>query len=211
MRLRLFRRWLPVALLVGVWAFGWLAAWRLFLFDMLAVDAGPQATVFANKGGDLLTLSVGVGTTLVLGALGFLLLVSSSSFGSYSRGWSRVWLVSGGFLVVVGLSAPVLYPSTRALVIDPGREVVAMEQRWLYAETAEVLPFDEIERVGLRVRRTRVGRVATGCQVATGLSIVRRDKTWLEVPSGFDHEAVATSVSELADVRLEALVGLREC
>ena len=85
-----------------------------------------------------------------------------------------------------------------------------MEQRWLYAETAEVLPFDEIARVGLRVRRTRAGRLATACRVATGLSIVRLDGTWLDVPSGFDHEAVATSVSELADAPIEAF-GTREC
>ena len=210
MRLRLLRKRLPVALLVLGWAFGWLAAWRLFLFDLLAIDAGPQATLFPDEGGDLRTLWVAVGTALVLGTLGFLLLLSSSSFSTYSRAWSRVWLVSGWFLVALGLSAPVLYPSTRALVVDPGRAVVALEQRWLYAETAEVLPFDEIARVGLRVRRTRVGRLATACRAATGLSIVLLDKSWLEVPSGFDHEAVAASVSELADAPLEAL-GTREC
>ena len=210
MRLRLLRRWLPVALLVVVWAFGWLAAWRLLLFDVIAVDAGTQATLFADEGGDLRTLWVGVGTALVLGTLGYLLLVNSSSFSVYSRRWSRVWLAFGTFLVVVGLSAPVLYPSTRALVIDPRRAVVALEQRWLYAETAEALPFDQIARVALRVRRTRIGRVATGCQVVTGLSIVRLDRTWLEVPSGFDHEAVATWVSELAGVPLETF-GTREC
>ena len=210
MRLRLLRRWSPVALLILVWASGWLAAWQLFLFDLIAVDAGPQATLFADEGGNVRTLWVAVGTTLVLGTLGFLLLVSSSSFSTYSRAWSRVWLVSGGLLVVLGLSAPVLYPSTRALVVDPGRAVVALEQRWLYAETAEVLPFDEIARVALRVRRTRVGRLAAACRVATGLSIVLLDRSWLDVPSGFDHEAVAASVSELADAPLESL-GTREC
>ena len=210
MRLRLLRRWSPVALIVLVWVFGWLAAWQLFLFDLLAVDAGPQATVFASEGGDRTTLWVGVGTALVLGTLGFLLLVNSSAFGAYSRVWGRVWLVSGGLLVVLGLSAPVLYPSTRTLVVDSGRAAVALEQRWLYAQTAEVLPFDEIARVSLRVRRTRVGRVARGCQVASGLSIVRLDNTWLEVPSGFDHEAVAALVSGLADAPLDTF-GTREC
>lgn len=210
MRLRLLRRRLPVALLVVAWAVGWLAAWQLFLFDLLAVEVGPQATLFPDEGGDLRTLWVGVGTTLVLGTLGILLLVSSISFSSYSRAWSRVWLVSGWLLVVVGLAAPVLYPSTRAIVVDPARAAVSLEQRWLYAQTAEVLPFDSIARVGLRVRRTLVGRLATACRVATGLSIVRIDGTWLEVPSGFDHEAVAASVSELADVTLEAL-GTRQC
>lgn len=210
MRLRLLRRWLPVALLIVGWAAGWLAAWQLFLFDVLAIEAGPQAVLFPDDGGNLRTLLVGVGTTLVLGTLGFLLLVSSSSFSTYSRAWSRTWLVSGWLFVVMGLSAPVLYPSTRAMVVDPARAVVALEQRWLYAETAEVLPFDSIARVGLRVRRTLVGRLATACRVATGLSIVRVDGTWLEVPSGFDHEAVAASVSQLADVPLEAL-GTRQC
>ena len=209
MRLRLLRRWLPVALLVVVWAFGWLAAWRLLLFDVIAIDAGAQATLFADEGGDLRTLWVGVGTTLVLGTFGYLLLVSSSSFSTYSRGWSRVWLAFGSFLVVVGLVAPVLYPSTTVMVVDPGRDVVALEQRWLYAETAKVLPFGEIARVGLRVRRTLFGRLGA-CRVATGLSIIRLDRTWLDVPSGFDHEAVAASVSALAGVPLEAL-GTREC
>ena len=210
MRLRLLRRWLPVALLVVVWVGGWLAAWQLFLFDVLAIQAGPQAALFPDERGDLRTLLVGVGTAVVLGAIGFLLLVSSSSFSTYSRAWSRVWLVSGWLLVLVGLSATVLYPSTRAIVVDPGRSVVALEQRWLYAETAEVLPFDSIARVGLRVRRTLVGRLATACPVATGLSIVRVDGTWLEVPSGFDHEAVAASVSQLAGAPLESL-GTRQC
>ncbi|MCH7482628.1 MAG: hypothetical protein IIC31_07350 [Chloroflexi bacterium] len=210
MRLRLLRRWAPVALLTVVWAFGWLAAWALFLFDRLAVDAGPEAVVFVGERGDRVTLWVGVGTALVLGTLGFLLLVNSSVFRLYSRAWSRVWLVSGALLLLVGLSAPVVYPSTRALVIDPGRAVVALEQRWLYTQTAEVLPFDEIARVALRVRRTRVGTVATGCQVATGLSIVGVDGSWLDVPSGFDHEAVAAAVSDLADAPLETF-GTREC
>ena len=210
MRLRRLRTWLPVALLVVVWAFGWLAAWQLFVFDLLAVEAGPRATVFADEGGDRRTLWVGVGTTLILGTLGSLLLISSSRFRSYSRGWSRVWLVSGGFLVVVGLSASVLYPSTKAMVIDPGQQLVALEQRWLYAETAEVVPFAEIARVGLRVRRTRVGTVATACRVATGLSIVRRDATWLEVPVGFDHEVLAAWVADLADAPLESF-GTHEC
>ena len=210
MWLRLLRRWLPVALLVVGWSFGWLAAWQLFLFDLLAVEAGPQATIFADEGGDRTTLWVGVGTALVLGTLGFLFLVNSSVFRFYSRRWSWASLVSGWILVVVGLSGPVLYPSTKALVIDPSREVVALERHWLYAETAEVLPFGEIARVGLRVRRTRVGRVATGCLVGTGLSLVRVDRTWLEVPSGFGHEAVAAAVSDIAGVPLQSLV-TREC
>lgn len=205
MRLRLLRRWLPVALLVVGWAFGWLAAWQLFLFDLLAVEAGPQATIFPDEGGDRTTLWVGVVTSLVLGILGFLFLVNGSAFRFYSRGWSRAWLVSGWFLVALGLSAPVLYPSTKALVIDPGRGTVSVERNWLYAETAEVLPFGDIARVGLRVRRTLVGRVAQGCRVGTGLSIVLVDATWLEVPKGFGHEAVAAAVSDIAGVPLEAL------
>ena len=207
--LRLLRKWLPVLLLVMVWALGWLAAWRLFLFDLLAVEAGPQATIFPDAGGDLVTLLVGLGTTVVLGTFGYLLLVNSSAFSSYGPRWSRVWLVVGTLLVVVGLVAPILYPSTRAMVVDPGRAVVTLEQRWLYAETADVTAFEEIARVGLRVRRTLVGRLG-GCRVATGLSIIRVDRTWLDVPAGFDHEAVARSVSELADVPLESL-GTRQC
>ncbi len=90
MRLSRLRTWLPAALVVVVWAFGWLAAWQLFLFDLLAIEAGPQAAVFADEGGDRRTLWVGVGTTLVVGTIGFLLLASSGSFRSYSLAWSRV-------------------------------------------------------------------------------------------------------------------------
>lgn len=204
------RRWLPAALLVVGWASGWVVAWQLYLFELLALDPGPGATVFGDEGGDQRTLWIATGISLVLGSIGVFFLVSSSAFRSYSAGWSRAWLGIGWALIILGLSAPILYPSTTAMAIDEPAQVVALEQRWLYAETAEAVPFDRIRRVSLRVRRTLVGRTARGCQVATGLSIVRFDDTWLEVPNGFDHEAVATWVSDVADVLLESF-GTREC
>ena len=210
MRLGSAGRWLPAALLVVGWAFGWVVAWQLYLFDLLALDPGPGATVLGDAAGDRMTLWIATGVSLVLGSIGVFFLVSSNAFRSYSVGWSRVWLGIGWALIIPGLSAPILYPSTKALVFDEPAQVVALEQHWLYAETTEAARFDRIARVSLRVRRTLVGSVPRGCQIASGLSIVRFDKTWLEIPNGFDHELVAKTTAEIANVPLESLI-TREC
>lgn len=209
-RLRRFRRRLPIALLIVAWTAGWWLAWDRFLFDQLAIDSGPGAALFVNERHEQQTLWVATGTTLVMGFIGFLFLVWSSTFEAYSQAWSRTWLGIGGLLIVIGLAAPIAYPSAEGLVVDGTAEVVSLDTRWLYAEASEAVPFDEITRVGLRVRRTRVDGIAAGCQVATGLSIVRIDRTWLEAPKGIDHEAAAEATASMAGKPLETL-GTHEC
>ena len=203
------KRILAVSLVVA-WALGWAAAWQLFLFDLLAVDAAPGATLFVNEAGDQRSLWIGAGAALVLGSIGVFFWISSSVFRSHSLAWSRSWLVVAAVFIGLGLSAPILLPSAQGMVLDPRAEVIALERHWLYTSTSEALRFEDIDRIGLRVRRTLVGGVARGCQVATGLSIIRRDRTWMEVPNGFDHEAMANAVAEAANVRLESL-GTRQC
>ena len=113
--------------------------------------------------------------------------------------------------MAVGMSLPVLFPAKTVMVLDEQAEVFTLESRWLYTETAKVLPFDEIARVNLRVHRKlqRIGN-DEACQVGRGLSIVRNDKTWVDIPSSYDLEQVASSVSEAAGVPLDQ-TGVKEC
>lgn len=212
MRLSLGPKWLPAGLFVVGWASGWFAAWQLYLFELLSLDPAPGLTLFVNERSEQRSLWVGVGTALVLGSLGVFFLVYSRIFRrSQAARWRCLFLGSGVAFTLVGLSATILFPSTTTLVIDEQAEVVRIEQRWLYAGTTEALLFDDIERIGLRVFRTRLtAGTATACQTVTAASIIRHDKTWLEVPGGFDHEAVANSIVEIANVPLDAY-GVRQC
>ena len=205
------RTWLLLAGPLAGWTLAWVYVWQAHLFARYGREAGPGLTVFEDAAADLRILWIAAGIGLFLSAVGASLLVSRAIFASESPGWSRVWLVAGALLTILGLSLPILFPSKTIMVIDEQAAVIAVESRWLYAETAEVLPFDQIARVNLRIHRT-LHRVGSGqaCQVGTGLSIVRRDRTWLEVRSGFDHEAVATGVAEAAGVRLDRS-GADEC
>ena len=208
--MKIFLKWLPVGLGIVVWTAAWWLTWENFLFEQLTVEGGPGSILFPNEQIDQRSLWVGVGTALVLGSIGFLFLIASTVFQQYSRAWSRTWLGLAAVLILIGLSAPIIYPSTESLVVDGGAQVVSLDRNWLYAQTSESLPFDEISRVGLRVRRTLVGGAVRGCRVASGLSIIRYDRTWLEVPNGIDHEAAGVAVAEIADKTLESL-GTREC
>ena len=208
---KLLRTWLPLGIPLAGWTLGWVYVWQVELLERYGREAGPGLTVFQDTAGDLRVLWIASGLGLFLSAVGVSLLVNRVMFASDSPTWSRVWLVSGVILTAVGLSLPILFPSKTVMVIDERAQVFAVESRWLYAETAEVLPFDEIARVNLRVQRT-LQRVGSGeaCQVGRGLSIVRHDRTWLEIGSGFDHEAVASGVSEAAGVPLDR-TGTDEC
>ena len=207
---KLLRIWLLAIPLAG-WTLGWAYVWQAQLFERYGRDAGPGLTVFENTAGDLRILWIALGIGLFLSAVGVSLLVYRGIFRSDSPTWSRVWLVSGALLTVLGLSLPILFPSKTLMVIDERAEVFTVESRWLYAETVEVLPFDQIARVNYRVHRTlqRIGN-SEACQVGRGLSIVRRDRTWLDVPGGFDLEAVASDVAAVASVPLDQ-TGAQEC
>ena len=209
--MRKLRTWLPLAIPLVGWTLGWLYVWQVHLFERYGREAGPGLTVFEDKAGDLRILWIASGLGLFLSALGLSLLVNRVNFTSDSLAWSRVWLVSGFLLAAVGLSLPILFPSKTVMVIDAQARVLAVESRWLYAEKAEVLPFDDIVRLNLRVHRTLLRSGDTeACQVGTGLSIIRDDRTWLEVSGGFGHEAVASGVSEAVGVPLDRR-GANEC
>ncbi len=208
---KLLRTWLPLSIPLAGWTLGWVYAWQAQLLERYGREAGPGLTVFEDTAGDLRVLWIASGIGLFLSIVGVSLLVSRRTFAADSPGWSRVWLVSGVVLLALGLSLPILFPSKTVMVLDERLGVFTVESRWLYAETADVLPFDEIARVNLRVHRKlqRIGN-SEACQVGRGLSIIRRDKTWLDIPSGFDHEAVASGVSDAAGVPLDE-TGLKEC
>ncbi len=208
---KLLRTWLPLGIPLVGWTLAWVYVWQVELLERYGREAGPGLTVFEDTAGDLRVLWIASGLGLFLAAVGVSFLVNRVVFAAPSPVWSRVWLVAGVVLTVLGLSLPILFPAKTVLVIDEGAQVVAVESRWLYAASAEVLPFAEIARVNLRVHRS-LQRVGSGeaCQVGTGLSIVRHDRTWLEVGSGFDHETVASGVSEAVGVPLDR-TGADEC
>ena len=208
---KLLRVWLPLAVPLAGWTFGWIYVWQAQLFERYGREAGPGLTIFEDTAGDLRILWIASGVGLFLSAVGVSLLVIRGIFRSDSPGWSRVWLVSGVVLLALGLSLPILFPSKTVMVLDERLQVFTVESRWLYTETADVLPFDQIARINLRAHRKlqRIGN-SEACQVGRGLSIIRRDKTWLEIPSGFDHEAVASGVADAAGVPLDK-TGAKEC
>ena len=201
-------------LLVVGWSLGWFVAWRSYLLEAFYTEAGPGVTVFTDSQGDLRILWVATGIGLFLGSLGVFFLRNGAVFRAAgdrdSRRWSVAWRISGALSLVLGAAAIILFPSATSLVVDEQRGLVAMEQQWLYAATTEALPFDDLAQVNLRVFRTLSGSVAKACQVGTGLSLVRQSGGWMEVPRGFGHEAVATSVAQATGVRLWE-TGKREC
>ncbi len=208
---KLLRTWLPLAIPLAGWTLGWVYAWQAQLLERYGREAGPGLTVFENQAGDLRVLWIASGIGLFLSTVGVSLLIKRGVLEADSPGWSRVWLASGITLTILGLSLPILFPSKTIMVIDERAQAFTVESRWLYAEKIEVLPFDEIARVNLRVHRTlqRIGN-AEACQAATGLSIVRNIRTWLDIPSGFDHEAVASGIAQAASVPLDR-TGADEC
>ena len=208
---KLLHTWVPLAVPLVGWTLAWIYVWQAELLERYGREPGPGLTVFEAMANDLRVLWIASGVGLFLSGVGVSLLVDRGIFAGDSPAWSRVWLASGAVLTIVGLSLPILFPSITVMVIDERAEVFTVESRWLYAETADVLTFGEIARVNLRVHRTvqRVGN-EDACQVATGLSIVLHDRTWLDIPSGFDHEAVASGVSDAAGVALDR-TGADEC
>lgn len=208
---RLWYKWpLAFGLVIG-WTFVWTSAWRSSLFERSYRESGAGTTVFTATGGDLRVLWVAAGVGLAVASLGVGFLVLRNTFGRGSPQWDRVWLVAGSALTLLGLSLPILYPSATSLVIDEPAQVVALERRWLYAETAEAVAFDDIKKVNLRVER-RLLRIGDeeACQVGRGFSIVSNDRTWLEMPGEFATEEIAVMVAGIAGAPLEQL-GAREC
>ena len=201
--------WLPSFGLVAGWTLGWAFLWQTYLLERFypAADAGIH--VFAGHGTDLRILWITTGVSLFLGSTGVALLVQARGFAADSPQWNRFWLASGIVLILVGLSLPILFPSAGSLVVDERGRTVALERRWVYAEAAEAMAFDEIERVSLRIER-RLVRAGGACQIGGGLSIITYDRTVLAVPADFPYEEVAALVVRATGATLED-IGRREC
>ena len=200
-------KWSPVFVLGAVWTAVWTIAWQRYLFDSLGTPPGYGLTILLDDRGSSIRVYTGsiVGFALITG--GFIALVLSSVIREVSRGWRLFLLGAGVLLAFVGLILPVTFPSRVALVIDENTRTVAVERHWLYTTRTEAMPFDDIERVGLRVHRKAVGG---GCQIATGLSLIRSNRTWMEVPNGIDHEFAGPLVAGLAGAEVQ-LAETREC
>ena len=208
------RRWykwpLAFGLVIG-WTLGWTLAWRSLLFERFYHETSPGVSVFTASGGDLRVLWVASAVGFVLASAGVAFLLLRTMFGSGSPQWSRVWLIAGSVLTLIGLSMPLLYPSATSLVIDEPGGLVALERRWLYAETVEALAFGDIRKVNLRIERRllRIGN-EQACQIGRGFSIVGNDRTWLEIPGELAREEIAEAAAQAAGVPLEQL-GATEC
>ena len=79
----------------------------------------------------------------------------------------------------------------------------------LYRLTGRTLGIVGLGRIGTAVAlRAKAFGMRVAATYETGLTDTIGH--WLEVPSGFDHEAVAASVAQLAGAPLESL-GTRQC
>lgn len=207
----LLRAWIPLIVLMPAWTAAWIIAWRRVLFERLSRDPEPLLAIFEDTAGNerMMWIASLMGLGLALGGVAFLFF--GKLFATDSRAWSRFWLAGAIVLIAVGMSSPALFPSKTVALVDEGEGLFAMESRWLYAFRSEELPFDDLSRVDLRVRRT-IRRVGSGevCLVGTGLSLIRREGPALRVPSGFDHEAIGRLVAEAAGARLD-LNERRDC
>ena len=210
MRTPRYRWWVVVVLLVG-WGVAWFFLWQSYLFDLLDAKPGPGLTVFADRSGGVRRLLTAVGVGFGIGVAGVLFLVLSAAFRRELSRWRRIWQVMGALLIFVGLSFPVLFPSARNVVVNAEAGFVAIEERWLYAREAEPVPFGEIARVWMSDQRRLVGRPDSGaCIVKTEVSLIRKDRTWLDIPNGFPLEEIASAVVDTAGVTLD-LRRVREC
>jgi hypothetical protein len=192
---------------VAIWTAGWAFAWERYLFDSLGTDPAAGLTIIANDRGSTVDLYTGAIVGFVLGVLGFISLVLSSIIKPVSRPWNIILISTGGILTFLALLLPVTFPSQTELVIDENTRIIALQHNWLHATSSDTMAFDDIDRVGLRVQRKAI---PGGCQVATGLSLIRTNMTWLDVPYGIDHEYAGQLVADIvgAEVRLAEL---REC
>ena len=87
---KLLRSWLPFAVTLFAWTFGWIYAWQAHLFERYGREPGPGLTIFFDTTGDLRVLWIASGIGLFLSVVGLSLLVNRVIFRSDSPGWSRV-------------------------------------------------------------------------------------------------------------------------
>ncbi len=207
----ILRIFAPLTAFITFWTAAWLVAWLEQLLERLGRDPQPLLATFEDTSGDVRVVWVAsiVGFLLAMGGVAFLFFGKIVQM--HSRAWSRFWLAAAIVFILAGMSFPILFPSKTVALLDEREGLFAMESRWLYAFSSEQLPFDELSRVDLRVRRT-IKRVGSGetCLVGTGLSLIRRQGPALRVPGGFDHEAIGRAVARAANVKLD-INEAREC
>ena len=201
-------KWTAAMLVLAVTMTAWVVVWQYYLLDAFIQDPLPSVTVIADSSGNRRVLWVSTGAGFVVASLGVLFWGLASRFRHHSAACGRIVVICGAALILVGVSCLLLFVSARSVVIDERAQVVVLEQQWLYVRNHETLAFDDIARINLRVRQTRVGGGSGGCLIARGLSIIRHDRTWVEIP--FKQEEIGRAVARIADVPLEG-TDKREC
>ena len=120
---KLPRTWLPLGIPLVGWTLVWVYVWQVELLERYGREAGPGLTVFEDTAGDLRVVWIASGVGLFLAAVGVSFLVNRVVFAAQSPVWSRVWLVAGVVLTLLGLSLPILFPAKtgKAVSSSPAR------------------------------------------------------------------------------------------
>lgn len=201
-------KWPSIMFVLAACMATWAFVWQYYLLDAFIQDPSPSVTVIADSAGNRRVLWASTAAGSVVASLGVIFLGLAARFKRQSPACGRIAVVFGVALVVLGFSCLVLFASARSVVIDERERVVVLERQWLYVRNHDTLAFDDIARVNLRIRRTRAGGEAGGCLIAQGLSIIRNDRTWVEVP--FRQEEIGRTVARIVGVPQEG-TEKREC
>ncbi|MDE2837049.1 MAG: hypothetical protein OXL97_06010 [Chloroflexota bacterium] len=202
--------WGLVPLLLG-WGLAWAFLWNAILLDALYVGSNDAVTSFIEPPSDAWGAWIAAGAGVAIGIVGVFCLSMANRFTYESPACVRVWQIMGILIMATGLLVPILFPSATSIVVDRDRGLVEVQQRWLYASEAESIAFEEVERLELSLIRREVGDVTQpGCLINTTLSLVRPNRTYLELPDGFPHEEMAGSMSDAIGAPMESYV-VNEC
>lgn len=208
---KLVRTWWGLVLLLLGWGLAWAFLWNAVLLNALYAGSSGTVTSFIEPPSDAWRAWTAAGAGVVVGAVGVFSLSMAGRFEYESPPCKRTWQIVGLLVIAIGLVVPVVFPSATSIVLDRDRELVAIEQRWLYAAESASIAFDEVERLELSVIRREVGDVTSpGCLINTTLSLVRPNRTYLELPDGFPHEEMAGSLADAIGAPMESYV-VEEC
>lgn len=208
---RLMKTWWGLVILLLAWGLFWGLLWQTALLDALYFKSDAAVTSFVETGGDTWGAWIAAGASVVVGIVGVFCLSMAKRFTYESPACVRVWQVMGVLIIAIALLTPILFPSATSVVIDRNERVVEIRQRWLYAAEAETMAFDEVERLELSVIRREVGDVTQpGCLINTTLSLVRPNRTYLELPDGLPHEEMVGVLADAIGAPSEAYV-VNEC
>ena len=208
---RPMRTWWGLVILLLGWGLLWGLLWHAALLDALYVTSDAAVTSFVETGGDTWGAWIAVGTGVAIGIVGVFCLSMAKRFTYESPPCVRIWQILGLLTIAIGLLIPILFPSATSVVVDRDRGLVEIKQRWLYASEAESIAFDEVARLELSVIRREVGDVTSpGCLINTTLSLVRPNRTYLELPDGLPHEEMAGVLAEAIGAPMESYI-VEEC